>query len=334
MTALTTRRTNFIIMANQNNVKSIPIGTRFGALVVVGVGAPKVYGNKRNSTSICRCDCGNVVTYTNNVLKRGRATSCGDSTHKKKEIHCPKYLSKGYVFIYEPLHPKANNAGYVREHVLIMEKYLGRYLNEDEVVHHRDFNRSNNKLSNLQLMTRSTHTALHSQILVTQFGKHFKSERVCRICGSPTSKYGVLCKKCALSLRKKVNLPDISTLQEWVDKFTLEEVSRKVGITSNALRKWLRKLHVSYTPKKSEGNISACQTKEAREKCRLAQIKYFETHTGNGSIPIGQFDMAGNLIRRYESIAEVSSFGFVKTCVSRVVSGKRKHHRGFLWKKI
>ena len=45
-----------------------------------------------------------------------------------------------------------------------MEKYLGRKLTYNEVVHHIDLNAKNNDLSNLQLMSRSEHTALHRKL--------------------------------------------------------------------------------------------------------------------------------------------------------------------------
>ena len=49
-----------------------------------------------------------------------------------------------------PDHPHAVR-GYVRKHRLVMEKKLGRYLTRTEVVHHRDDNPGNNRLSNLKL---------------------------------------------------------------------------------------------------------------------------------------------------------------------------------------
>lgn len=57
----------------------------------------------------------------------------------------------GYVLIYAPDHPHATKQGRVREHRLVMEKILGRYLTETEVVHHKDDNPANNDPENLEL---------------------------------------------------------------------------------------------------------------------------------------------------------------------------------------
>lgn len=46
-------------------------------------------------------------------------------------------------------------------HVVLVEQHIGRRLKADEVVHHIDHNRSNNEITNLQLMTRAEHTRLH-----------------------------------------------------------------------------------------------------------------------------------------------------------------------------
>lgn len=57
----------------------------------------------------------------------------------------------GYWLVKMNDHPQANHLGYVREHRLVMEQQLGRYLTREEVVDHIDGDTSNNEPSNLRL---------------------------------------------------------------------------------------------------------------------------------------------------------------------------------------
>jgi len=65
----------------------------------------------------------------------------------------------GYVLIYSPNHPFRNSGNNVREHRLVMEAHIGRYLTKEEVVHHRGIkypinsieNKQDNRIENLQL---------------------------------------------------------------------------------------------------------------------------------------------------------------------------------------
>ena len=47
------------------------------------------------------------------------------------------------------------------EHRWNMENYLKRKLNKKEVVHHKDFDKINNDLSNLKILTPEKHNRLH-----------------------------------------------------------------------------------------------------------------------------------------------------------------------------
>jgi len=101
---------------------------------------------RKNKTGYCR-EC-----FLENTPKMSDSPSWNGGT----------FIRSGYRFIKIPDHPFANNLGYVREHRLVMEKFLGRYLTPKEVVHHKDGNKLNNSVENLAIMDNREHPHTHA----------------------------------------------------------------------------------------------------------------------------------------------------------------------------
>ena len=76
----------------------------------------------------------------------------------------------------EPPHPRRNSKGLYPLHRVLMENKVGRQLGPGEIVHHKDENKENDRIGNLELKTRSEHSAHHAK-------KVKKVECYCGHCG-------------------------------------------------------------------------------------------------------------------------------------------------------
>jgi len=96
-------------------------------------------------------------------IPRRNSTKRNQSREKNHMWTGGKILHHGYYLIKFREHPRADNRGYVPEHVLIMEKKIGRFLLPNEIVHHINYNTQDNRIKNLQLLTNSKHAVLHRE---------------------------------------------------------------------------------------------------------------------------------------------------------------------------
>jgi len=69
----------------------------------------------------------------------------------------------GYVRIRLRNHPCSDKTGWIAEHRVVMEDYLGRYLQPCEAVHHKNGNRHDNRLENLELWNRKHPTGIRAK---------------------------------------------------------------------------------------------------------------------------------------------------------------------------
>lgn len=87
------------------------------------------------------------------------------------------WMENGYRVIY------AGDGEGIKEHIKVMEEHIGRKLRPDEVVHHINENRLDNRIENLQLMTRGEHSRLHrlqEKAEGRSFGRYFKGNKKSR----------------------------------------------------------------------------------------------------------------------------------------------------------
>lgn len=113
----------------------------------------------------------------------------------------------GYIMILKPDHPYCDSKGYVREHRLVMEEHLGRYLEPTEVVHHINHVRDDNRIENL--------------VLYKGYNEHNKTHTG--------------------DIKKSINIVE---LRECADKYTLEDLAKKFGVTVPTIKNRLKRYNI------------------------------------------------------------------------------------------
>lgn len=97
--------------------------------------------------------------------------------------------TEGYIVVYCPEYPNAQNGKYVYEHRLVMANHIGRPLRTDEHVHHINGIKTDNRIENLLLTSNTEHRKEHWKDasederlrlsrLGTQYAKAHKKQRV------------------------------------------------------------------------------------------------------------------------------------------------------------
>lgn len=165
----------------------------------------------------------------------------------------------GYRVIYMPGHPRAmtNDTwdGYVYEHLVVAENNLGRPLRKDEVTHHLDEDRSNNRHENLLVLERGQHIKLHEWLRrgaprlkdLDEKGKNSGKPKCCKVCElTLQDKQKDYCSQKCSGLDRRKPRPDKETLADEITKESFLALGRKYGVSDNAVRKWAKNYGLSW----------------------------------------------------------------------------------------
>lgn len=120
--------------------------------------------------------------------------------HPQKDASPKRYMGGnktrvsrfGYILEYCPTHPRTQSNGYMPQHRLLMEVHLGRFLGDDEVVHHKNGDRQDNRIENLEVMSRRAHAGMHGKSRPSKWNDPAIVEMVRAVANSPETPWASL----------------------------------------------------------------------------------------------------------------------------------------------
>lgn len=121
--------------------------------------------NKKNKTSVC-IYCSTVFGHSPSRIRNYCSRTCFASHRKDVFSHGSGVYVKGYSKKHKTR----------KKHRIIAMEILGIDLTQDQILHHINGDRSDNRIENLQIMTQSEHTKMHMEKNYAALRSSFKRQ--------------------------------------------------------------------------------------------------------------------------------------------------------------
>lgn len=115
--------------------------------------------NLSKDKRLCECGCGTLIPATNSRNKPARFAK-GHNVIVKHGSEHPSWRG-GKAFLGSKYTMVWVNGEYILEHRYVYEQYYRCCILPSAVVHHKNGNPSDNRIDNLQGMTRAQHNTIH-----------------------------------------------------------------------------------------------------------------------------------------------------------------------------